>query len=219
MASMNASKTVFDWATIASDPAKHRGGVRLQDFTHVRLYHFCRPVDIQSYLKNGIRLFQHQELAQQFHERFKDVAQEHRDYAVARMLHDRSEPRVDAMMDERCMSAQKNFYSSHGSEMIRGFCAELYGPTGIDYRTRLLESGTPAVIVFEAPLDEVEYEAIEDVNMALEGLSAGRYEEFVGPGHITCFALSFMKTVPPEWITDHRWIDVASLSRELADDS
>lgn len=184
----------------------------VNDFTHVRLYHFCRPTDINTYLTQGIRLFQHDEQEQKFHELFSDLPQNVRDRAIEASIHRKLPLRVDAAIDDRYMAENAVHYAALGSETIQGMVNWL--PERDKHRKRLVATGQAAVIVFEAPVEDLEARAVKELDMYLTLLAEGAYENFSGEGHLTGFCFSFFKTVPPEWITKYEYLDPKKFKRD-----
>ncbi|MFC9541876.1 hypothetical protein ACFTQ7_18655 [Lysinibacillus sp. NPDC056959] len=56
----DSNKKVF----VPDDKAKKKQGVDLGNYTHIRAYHACRPIDMESYFVEGIIPFHVEEMRQ-----------------------------------------------------------------------------------------------------------------------------------------------------------
>lgn len=198
---MEKLKSILYWGDFAANPKLPR---RAHDFTHVRLHHFCRPSTFDSYKERGICPFSHEQLVENFHRLFSDIPEEKRQSAINAVTRVKLRPRVDAALDDRYMIAIKNHYAMYGSEMILALTNHL--PRGKDYRQRLIDMGKPAMIVFDAPVEELEDSATIELDMDLKLLETGSFENFHAPDHHIDFTASFFKNVPSEWIVEYRWL-------------
>lgn len=92
-------RIVFDWRQIVAGDLSQR--VDLSSFTHLRLYHCCRPVSVDSYYAQGIRVFPLTELAERFREIYSDLPPAAVQAAIGALKREPREERVDAVLDLR----------------------------------------------------------------------------------------------------------------------
>jgi hypothetical protein len=196
-------RRVFDWAEIVSADCPEKSG--LSNYTHLRLFHCCRPVELRTYYERGILAMPLDVLAEQFRMIYRDVCLRHIDAAIASVSW-KEEPRADTTIDLRYLKEHAKHYITHGSETLKAFAVHLPKLDGKDATDRLRTIGRPTVFVIEAPLDEIDYATLEELDKSLKVLVEKGPCEACDDGDMIDFTVSFPNGVPREWIVRHEII-------------
>ncbi len=192
---------VFDLIKIAGAKENHVPKPDLNNFTHVRAYHCCRPVDQHSYRDKGILVGQPGELESQFREIFNDFDEALLDQAVAKSPPS-AELRVDLALDYRWLFRQCQEYAQYGSERLLKFADNLNSGNGIDLRGRLRDIGTPTMVIAEVPIKRVDKTDLEELDELLLQLANGQYKAVFESDEMIDFTISIDDGVPPDWIAE-----------------
>lgn len=182
----------------------------LSDYTHVRLFHGCRPVDVRSYYNNGIVVTSLAELTRQFRAIFSEYPPATIDHAISQVKRRDDEWRVDTVLDLRFMLKHASHYVVQGSETLKELAVHLPWIGGTDPRDRLRSVGRPTALVVEAPMTEIDHQTLQELDEKLALLATGGVYEACDGGDLIDFAVSFRRGVPAAWIVEHRNIDEAT---------
>lgn len=155
-------RRVFDWVEHVSGDLGRKSD--LHACTHLRLFHGCRPLDVLSYYEKGILVMSLDELARQFREIFSDHPPEALEHAISKVMPRDEEWRVDTAIDLRFLIKHASHYIVHGSETLNAFAVYLPSINGEDPRKRLKNVGVPTALVIEAPIGEVDYQTLEELD-------------------------------------------------------
>jgi hypothetical protein len=201
-------RRIFDWVEhVKGDYTKKPD---LREFTHLRLFHGCRPLDVRTYYEKGIVVMPLTEFARQLREIFSDFPPEALEHAIAQVKRSDDAWRVDAALDLRYLIEHASQYIVQGSETLSAFAANLPIVDGEDPRERLRNVGVPTAFVIEVPLDEVDLEAFEELDEKLSILALKGTDEACDGGDMVDFTVSFSKGVPHEWLIRHETIHKAT---------
>lgn len=137
-------------------------------YTHIRTYHACRPIQVEDYLKNGIRCIDkesalkdallrikskyvsEEEIQNEFMKEWKDFHDMHK--------------RVWLAVNKNVFFCGAGHYLIYGSEFINALAMKL------GCRSSLQKSGIPTIFQCDIPLEDINIEQIRDLeNMIAQG--------------------------------------------------
>ena len=197
-------RRVFDWSGHVKGDYSQKPD--LSTFTHMRLFHGCRPIDVQRYYDLGILVMPIKVLAEQFRTNYPDLPPDQLDIAISRV---NQRDTVDTALDLRYLIEYASHYIVQGSETRKAIAANLI-IKGEDLRERLKYIGVPTALVIDAPLDEIDCQTIEELDEQLAILAEKGTCEVCVEGDIIDFTVSFSKGVPPAWLICHKTIREAT---------
>ena len=201
-------RRIFDWVEHVTGAFSQKPN--LGTFTHLRLFHGCRPRALESYYEKGILVMPLAELEQQFREIFSDFSSEALEHAIAKIKRRDDEWRVDAALDLRFLIKHASHYIVQGSETLKAFAAHLPMIGGEDPRERLKNVGVPTALVIDAPLDEVDDRTLAELDETLSILAEKGVDEACDYGNMIDFTVSFPRGIPSEWLTRHETVREAT---------
>jgi hypothetical protein len=183
-------------------------------YPHVRFYHACRPVNVQSYYEKGILFLRRDEQV----ERFKDIFLRSRRFpeltddmlkqsieAVDSLKKD-AEAELCFVLDDRWIIEQCGHYLIYGSEYLSDLVSQLRPVGDVEpYRRELRRIGTPTMLKVNLPNtpDNVQNATIRGIirDMLIEWvwcLSEGKAQS-----HVSWRDLARGRPLPPEHIRGH----------------
>lgn len=198
-------RRVFDWVEHVTGDYRRKPDV--WSYTHLRLFHGCRPVDVQTYYEHGILLMPKAVLADQLRTIFQEVSESQIQAAVAKVT---QRDTVDTALDLRYLKEHASHYIVQGSETLKAFAVYLPRINGKDPSERLKNVGVPTALVVEAPLEEIDYQTLEELDEKLRLLAESGTYEVCDEKDMIDFTVSFSKGVPREWIIRHEIIREAT---------
>src|SRR5262245_32182207 len=202
------SRSVFDWAVIVAETPPRR--LQLSEFSHVRLFHGCRPTSVDSYYADGIRVVSSAELANRFREIYADLPSAAVETAIASCPRTDCEERVDLALDLRFLVKHASHYLVQGSETLKAWGRALPRLHGADPTARLKSIGRPTAFLVDAPLQTVDNQDVKDLQMKLDLLAEQGPAAACDDGDLIDFATSYVSGVPREWLVGHQFIDEAT---------
>jgi hypothetical protein len=202
------TRRVFNWVEhVESDSTRKPD---LYTFTYLRLFHGCRLLSVESYHEQGVLVMPLAELERQFREIFSDFSTEVLQHVAGKITRRDDEWRVDAALDLRFLLKHASHFIVQGSEPLKVFAAHLPVIGDEDPRERLKNAGVPTAFVIDAPLDEVDDRALEELDEKLSILAKKGGYEVCYDGDMIDFTVSFAKGVPSEWLSRHETIREAT---------
>lgn len=141
------------------------------DFTHIRVYHICRPVDPQAYLKQGLHLSDYSELLNQLVINAKqfcgiDLENTHLDYAKDD-IGNFHEKRVFVVLDDQNIINRSGHYAIYGSEYLVAVAVCIKSKFGIFGKDYLKKFGTPTVYEILLDIDDISEQELNDLTCAV----------------------------------------------------
>lgn len=166
---MEENKMVFLWN-------ENIGKADLSEYTQIRVYHACRPIDIKEYLENGIHTFSKVEAYIKVKERLRRIGINETEIEKVFNEHWNNDIHhfntICANISKEILLNEAGHYLVYGSEFIYSIAAELF------CQQKLKQVGVPTL--FECyvdkrkiPLDVIQL--IEDDEMAAESWDGGIY--------------------------------------------
>jgi hypothetical protein len=201
-------KKLLEWTAIVAGDCSR--AVNLDSFTHLRLFHCCRPVSVDSYYQHGIRVMPEAELADRFREVYADYSPAAVEAAISAFRYEPREARVDAVLDLRFLIEYASHYLVQGSERLKAWARHLPLLNGRDPTARLKSLGRPTAFVIDAPLSGVDLQDRQDLQMKLTQLAEHGTAHVCDAGDLLDFTTSFIAGIPPEWIVRHDFVDEAA---------
>lgn len=175
-------------------------------YSHIRAFHGCRPTNLQSYFRHGLRGQSAEIIEDHFRTIFADVPAAAVAQAVTE-FRDRKHAergRFWVVLDENELVEHCGHYLIQGSEYLMALAAslcELAPPE--DYRLRLRSDGTPTIFELHIPtshLPEHEVAALSRLVLMTWGAHAAAHP--LGIGHSPC--LIVQRTLEPKYLVGHR---------------
>ena len=125
-------------------------------YTHVRAFHGCRPTDIPSYLRHGIRPLSRETVVADARRLLlgkgrPPVTRAILAKALRQVITDRAYQGVYLAVDERHLMKYAGHYMVYGSEALAAVAAILTTELHWNVQALLLEHGTPTVFVADVP--------------------------------------------------------------------
>lgn len=120
---MEENKIVFLWN-------ENIGKADLSEYTHIRVYHACRPIDIKEYLENGIHTFSKAEAYIKVKERLRRIGINEK--KIEKVFNEHWENDIHHF-NKICVNISKaellnesGHYLVYGSEFICGMAVDLF---------------------------------------------------------------------------------------------
>jgi hypothetical protein len=181
--------------TIRVDSAVRRLATALA-LMRMRTYHGCRPKDVRTYFKNGLRIHSHNLLKAQIHELIADGA------LLERILTNRQELFIDEQRDGKLyvVADDRHLIEFAGHYMIYG--SEWLSAVLLHHRDRLLQFGTPTVLEISLPLARVDRQTRIELarHMLTEWVRQPvQFDQVINLD----FTFMFKEDLPPELIGSH----------------
>ena len=133
----------------------------LNDFTHIRAYHACRPKDVGDYLKNGIQLFSIEKLndlaAQLFNIPVKKI-----DHFAPTFQKDITN-RIYFSLFKSELLKWSGHYLYYGSEHFLGIASYLDQDTSWHYRNILSQTGIPTIFTCDIAISLISKPQLLDI--------------------------------------------------------
>jgi hypothetical protein len=193
-------------------------------YSHLRCYHGCRPLDLNSYWRDGLRIAKTEELLSVARTRLtgpfcpevSDIAFQ---CAVAKSK-PYTEGEINFAFCDKAMMNEFGHYALYGSEFITSVAMALPIPLE-DPRQLLKRSGTPTVLILDVPLIQIDRGMIEEIGRCMvqqlfcDALNRDHSEDWSGGFAITsnlpsdCIAGHYH----PVKIFDpflHRWVHLGT---------
>ena len=171
-----------------------------KDYSHVKTYHACRPINIQSYLENGVCIQSFEELIEGFIanlEKYCKIELSKKEIlsAIAQSRFPLHQKRLYTVLDDDFLIRYAGHYAIYGSEYIAGLAQILREETGKVSKENLKQYGMPTVLVIDLNLNKVsEYDFEALVKVVNNAIFYG-----VEPGSID-FTFELTDSVSPEEI-------------------
>lgn len=176
----------------------------LDGFSHVRLFHGCRPVDVRSYYDQGI--LRHGPAVLDRARRFL------RGYAVPEGLIDAAirdvnfntdEGRVFLAFDDEHLIKHAGHYLIYGSESLMAITASLIWLGHRDLQWELTRVGRPTLVVCDVPVERLPFHSRREIAQTL--YQTYRQYRSRQPAHVRSIdhTVVLRTDVPPEAVVDH----------------
>lgn len=178
-------------------------------YSHIRVFHGCRPVDIQSYHTRGVMLRRREEQVQRFREiflsgRFPGLSETMLQQSIAKLKGSDPDGTVDLGLDDEWIIDMSGQFLIYGSEYLHNLVSQL--PADREKRDQchaeLRRIGTPTFLLIDLP-NTPEYASDGYVSQLLPDMlmtwvynvAHGRMDS--GP---LDFTFTIRRTLPPEYI-------------------
>ena len=182
---------------------------RLQtDYSHILVFHACRPDSVTSYYGDGFRLPDARTVKELVMTRLRAadsfrVSSEMVDQIIANIRKEKREGHLSFALDDRVLLTRSCDYLRHGSEFMRAIAAELGRQTGENCQLMLRDTGMPTIFICNLPFSFADPAVVETLSC---GLVACLFRQLVDPeGEPGVFDLTFTisSPLPPELIRTH----------------
>ena len=150
------SKKVF-----ITDSSPCRSHPALYEYTHIRGYHACRPIDVSLYYKDGILALYNERRRQiaieVFRKKFSEVI-EAEDESFAK---EKSQVYFTAFRAE--LLKDSGHYLCYGSEYLASIASHFDRNISGKYHNILLQTGIPTIFICDIPLEFIPTYLIDDL--------------------------------------------------------
>lgn len=143
--------------------------VDMSMYTHIRAYHACRPIDIESYMINGIKTIGRKLALEDAVKRIKAAYLIEDD--VKKIFNkewknvDASDKKVWLAVNREILITDSGHYLIYGSEFINMLAMEL------ECRDLLKNIGIPTIFICDIPLQDIKATWLSDVEQAINRCS------------------------------------------------
>jgi hypothetical protein len=125
-------------------------------YTHIRAFHACRPISVNTYYRNGLLPLNMEELRKLAESYFLSAESPppHRhclDRVMQELTNEGRKGLLYLLLDD-WQFIRASHYLTYGSEALQGIAIALSRVTGKDWREILKEKGVPTVFVCDLPL-------------------------------------------------------------------
>ena len=194
----------FEWLSIP-DGAEEFAQCFEEHYSHIRVFHACRPADIESYVRNGLQGQEAGLLEEYFKRIFSDVPEPHLKDAFAEFSERKKSEagRLWVVLTQAELIQDCGHYLIQGSEFMMALAATLsrIHPKE-DYRLRLRSIGIPTIFEAHVPttsIPETQIEGLSRLVLSAWGEKATRRS--LGTDHHPC--LTLRRTIEPACIVNH----------------
>lgn len=153
---MNTGKNVFIIEEHSNDKA-----IDLYQFTHIRAYHACRPLNIQDYLINGIQTIDKAQALREALLRIKsdyvDKEKIEQEFSKQWRDFDGMHKRVWMAVNKEVLLTVAGHYLIYGSEFINALAMEL------GCRSSLKNAGIPTIFHCDIPLEDISSSTVAEI--------------------------------------------------------
>lgn len=156
----------FAWLPVADGEEKFAAAFAAY-YRHIRAFHGCRPVSLQSYFAEGLRGQTTEAIEAQFLDLFSDVPQQALHTALADFQDRKRAERGKfwVVLEENELIETCGHYLIQGSEYLMGLAATLCRlAPGEDYHLRLRSSGTPTVFELHISTDHLPENQVNELS-------------------------------------------------------
>ena len=174
-------------------------------YTHIRCFHGARPIDVGSYLTDGILGQSSSTIEVTFRKVFADLPKESLDMALDEFLDRKNneQGKLWVLLEEKELVQNCGHYLIQGSEYVMALAASLCRiHRGEDYRLRLRDIGTPTIFEAHVPIDcFADNQVISLTRSVLSGW--GQFVSGNDLGFDSCPCLVLYRDIEPEQIAAH----------------
>lgn len=161
-------ENIIDWAKIISTSRD------IWDYyTHIRMYHACKPININSYYESDIKVLNLESLKKTAINYFisdkpstlllKDI-----DEAFDYVGSDLRKGRVYSALDKRDLIEYCGHYLIYGSEFLQGVAIYLRSKYNKDYLNILKNIGTPTIFSCDIPINIIDDSYLQELNECIK---------------------------------------------------
>lgn len=202
-------KKVFIWEDIEEWIDIFKKVKSIEDYyTHIRLYHACKPSDIESYYTKGIQPL-HIEYIKNiayniFHsDSFPEIKDIDIDGAIQKIQSVTHEGIIYFALDKRDLVQYCGHYLIYGSEFILGIANELRRKYGKDYSKLLKDTGIPTVLICDIPIDTLSKVYINDLNKKINNNKNKSGDSKYHDAPVIDFSIPIGQGINPNCIVSH----------------
>ncbi len=173
------------------------------------VFHGCRPVDVQSYYDEGLKISDLDRLNQIAREvfltsSFPVITESALTEAIEQM--DGDPGKLFVVLDDRDLLQHCGHYMIYGSEHLCGIGANLSHRYGIDCRQLLKRRGRPTLLRIRLPRESIPPDEIDSLALELCDVWTESRRDAKPPQKDYCFSLD--SSIDSRWILDHSHPDV-----------
>lgn len=169
-------KKIFNWEDIEKWTDVLNEVENIEDYyTHIRLFHACKPTDIESYYINGIQPLDIEHIRNKAHDIFRsndfpEIKDEDIEEAIQQIQAITPEGIIYLALGKRDLVQSCGHYLIYGSEFILGMANELRNKYGNDYSKILKTKGIPTVFSCDIPIDIISKFYLDDLNQRAKNI-------------------------------------------------
>lgn len=194
-------ENIIDWTKIISTNRD------IWDYyTHIRMYHACKPIDITSYYASGIKVLNLESLKKTainyfISDKTSTLSLKDIDEAFNYVGSDLREGRIYLTLDKRDIIEKCGHYLIYGSEFL--YCAGAYLENKYNKNcSQILKNiGTPTIFLCDVPIDIIDDASLEELNECVKKRSFLNNNDIEAPSKD--FAIPFYKDIDSSYIAGH----------------
>lgn len=180
----------------------------LDHYTMIRAFHGCRPANIDSYYREGLRPLISREADKQALDLFRsdslpEITEEKIWDAIRRVGTETREGNTHLILDDRFLIKYAGHYLIHGSEYLMSIAGELKRSVGKDLTMILRNIGIPTIFICDIPISRFDYNTLRD----LAGTLLSHYFESLLSGTsnkpLLDFTITLQDILEPNYIISH----------------
>lgn len=179
-------------------------------YTHVKSYHSCRSIDIDSYFKDGITLGNHGDLLNKFIKNMYkycaiQISDEYIESAKKEFSRFRNQ-RIFVVLDDRQLLEYAGHYAIYGSEYLIAVSNHIQHEFGIGGKDYLKKFGTPSVFEILLNIEDIVEQdlraLVTEINNAIYNDEISDFIDFTFELYKPVEPDAVMKVYHPPYIKD-----------------
>lgn len=139
--------------------------INLNEYTHLRAYHACRPINVKEYLTNGIKPINYDYALKEVKKRIVDeelmeqeiITQFKRNWEGLDDIH----KKVWLEVNKKVLLTYSSHYLNYGSEFIGNIAMQL------GCQDVLKQSGKPTIFMCDLPIEDISRDKLVDIERAI----------------------------------------------------
>jgi hypothetical protein len=163
---------VFIWNDMSIWRKVLKNSTLKKEYTHIRGYHACRPIDFDSYYKNGLRILNLVDLkpiaVNIFCSHFPDLTPKDITEGFEYVNGETRQGFLYFAIDKRELLTYSGHYLIYGSEFLHGVAVYLRGKHGYNYSSILKNMGIPTIFECNIPIEYLNQSTIDDLDSILQ---------------------------------------------------
>lgn len=194
---------VFIWDEINTWKKVLKNSTIKREFTHIRGYHACRPTDLYSYYKNGLRILNLEVLKpianNIFCSQFPDLTPQDIAEGFEYVNGETRQGFLYFALDKQELLSFSGHYLIYGSEFLHGVAVYLRGKRGYNCSAVLKNIGIPTIFECNIPIEYLSQSTIDDLDSILQKCIKSNHRA----SSKIDFSLIVSKSINPDLIVNH----------------
>lgn len=140
-----------------------------ENIVYLRVYHGCKPIDFESYFKEGFYPLQIDSFITSTAKRFQkfDITETHIKEAIKKVSTETREGRLWFVIDDRTFFNGAGHYLIYGGEYLQAIAGNIQKTIAKPLQSHLEQTGVPTVFICEIPISMIDEEDILNLSGAI----------------------------------------------------